>query len=64
MGVSLLIGLQQRERPIDRERFLRIGLEWIETNIGIKAEITEVDGLPTVRIIPGSLPVRPEGVRS
>lgn len=60
MGVSLLIGLQQRERPIDRERFMRIGLEWIETNIGIKAEIEHVDGMPTVRIIAGSVPVRAE----
>ncbi len=58
MGVSLLIGLQQRERPIDRERFMRIGLEWFETNIGVKTEVSDVDGVPTVRIIAGSIPVR------
>jgi AcrR family transcriptional regulator len=58
MGVSLLIGLQQRERPMDRERLLRINLEWLQTNIGVNVEVVHPGGEPTVRIVAGSLPGR------
>ena len=56
MGVSLLIGLQQRERPMDRRRLLQINMEWLETNIGVTAEIANPGGEPAVRI--DSLPGR------
>lgn len=58
MGLSLLIGLQQRERSMDRERLARINLEWLQTNIGVKAELIHQAGEPTVRIVAGSLPSR------
>jgi hypothetical protein len=38
MGTAVLIGLQMCERPVDMERFLRVGLEWTRTNLGLRVE--------------------------
>lgn len=62
MGTSLLIGLQQRGRPVDRDRAQRVGLEWARVNLGLDAGIRVDEGVPYVHIRPGSigprLPVR------
>jgi AcrR family transcriptional regulator len=38
MGTAVLVGLQMCERPVDMERFLRVGLEWTRTNLGLRVE--------------------------
>ncbi len=38
MGPAVLIGLQMSDRPVDRERFLTVGLEWAQTNVGLTVE--------------------------
>ncbi|HEX3612220.1 MAG TPA: TetR/AcrR family transcriptional regulator [Sporichthyaceae bacterium] len=38
MGTAVLIGLQMSDRPVDRERFLRVALEWAQTNVGLTVE--------------------------
>lgn len=43
---------------MDRARLLRINLEWLQTNIGVKTEVANPEGEPTVRIVAGSLPAR------
>jgi len=59
MGSALLIGLQMGERPVDRERILRVGLEWARTNIGLTIQ-AEVDG-DRVRVNVTGLPDRRSG---
>lgn len=50
MASDLLFGLQQA-RPMDPEMYLRIGLEWSRTNIGITVQATRrPDGTLAVRV--------------
>jgi hypothetical protein len=59
----MIIGLQMCERPVDPERFLRVGLEWAHTNIGMTMEAepddagglrVRVTGLPNGHIVRNS----------
>jgi AcrR family transcriptional regulator len=47
MGIAMVIGLQMCERPVDLERFVRVGLEWAHTNIGLTmtAEAEDAGGV-------------------
>jgi len=62
MGIAVVIGLQMVERPVDPKRFLRVGLEWAHTNIGLTMEgeldgdelRVRVTGLPGGRVVRNS----------
>jgi hypothetical protein len=56
MGTAVLIGLQMCERPVDKERFLRVGMEWAQTNIGLAVEAHEDGGRIRIKVVglPGS----------
>jgi AcrR family transcriptional regulator len=55
MGIAMVIGLQMCERPVDSERFLRVGLEWAHTNIGLSMA-AEPDGAGGLRVRVTGLP--------
>jgi AcrR family transcriptional regulator len=62
MGMAMVIGLQMFERPVDPERFLRVGVEWAHTNIGLTMDAerdgdalrVRVTGLPNGRSLRNS----------
>jgi AcrR family transcriptional regulator len=60
MGVAVLIGLQMYERPRDPDRFLRVGLEWAHTNIGLTMQAESDGDRFRVRVtgLPGGRPMR------
>jgi AcrR family transcriptional regulator len=55
MGIAMVIGLQMSERPVDLDRFVRIGLEWANTNIGLTM-VAEPDGGGGLRVRVTGLP--------
>jgi AcrR family transcriptional regulator len=55
MGMAVIIGLQMFERPMDPERFLRVGLEWAHTNIGLTM-VAEADEHGALRVRVTGLP--------
>jgi AcrR family transcriptional regulator len=57
MWTSLVIGLQQRDRPLDRPLILAITLEFLRTNLGIECDV-EGDRLH-VRRMPGPTQSKP-----
>lgn len=64
MGTAVLIGLQMSDRPVDPDRFLRVGLEWARTNVGLVMEVFLEGGQMRAKVI--GLPPRPDqagGVR-
>lgn len=52
MGVSLIIGLQLRDRPVDEVRFSEICLEWLHACLRLHAELRTEDGTPTLHLGP------------
>jgi AcrR family transcriptional regulator len=38
MAIAVLIGLQMCERPVDMDRFVRVGLEWTRMNLGLSVQ--------------------------
>jgi AcrR family transcriptional regulator len=58
MGTAVLIGLQMCERPVDPERFLRVGMEWTRTNVGVTMEVALEGDRMCVKVT--GLPGRPE----
>ncbi|HEX3829064.1 MAG TPA: TetR/AcrR family transcriptional regulator [Sporichthyaceae bacterium] len=61
MWVSLVAGLQQRERPLDRAMILAVTLEFLRTNLGIEADV-DGDCLQVHRM-PGPARERPRSTR-
>jgi len=58
MGTAVLVGLQMCDRPVDRERFLRVGIEWTRTNVGLTVEAHAEGDRIRIKVIglPGSDP--------
>lgn len=50
MGLSIVIGLLHRERAEDVALFAAIALEFYTANLGLDAEVVDVDGLPALRL--------------
>jgi AcrR family transcriptional regulator len=60
MGVAVMIGLQMFERPRDPGRFLRVGLEWAHSNIGLTMQADSDGDRLRIRVtgLPNGRPMR------
>jgi AcrR family transcriptional regulator len=56
MGVCMIAGMQQRERPLDRDLILAAVTEFMRTNLGLQIEIDNHDDGPRLRLL--ALPPR------